>query len=201
MTSNKTRFVRIALAAALLAAGSATAADVDGNRVLNADKELEKGNWMTYHGGYKSWHYSALDQINTSNVDKLTEAWSHVASRANRGLQGFPLAIDGVLYYSSPYNQVYALDGATGQVLWTYKQKLNEDLVATPDALAVQPRHRRRLRQHLHGHARRQAGRHRHEDRQAQLGNQAGRLREADGRLHRRAPAGQGQSHHRLARR
>ena len=50
---------------------------------------------MTYHGTYKSWHYSPLNQINTANVAKLTEAWSHVASRANRGLQGFPLAIDG----------------------------------------------------------------------------------------------------------
>ena len=132
MTSKK-RYLRIALAAAFsaaVAAGSSFAADVDGNRVLNGDKELEKGNWLTYHGSYKSWHYSPLDQINTKTVGKLTEAWSHTASRANRGLQGFPLAVDGVLYYSSPYNQVYALDGATGKVLWTYKQKLNEDLVA-----------------------------------------------------------------------
>jgi glucose dehydrogenase len=59
---------------------------------------------MTYHGTYKSWHYSPLNQINTANVTKLTEAWSHVASRANRGLQGFPLAVDGVLYYASPYD-------------------------------------------------------------------------------------------------
>ena len=111
-----------------LAAGSALAADIDGKRLVNSDKE--PGNWMSYHGSYKSWHYSALDQINTRNVGKLREAWSHAASRANRGLQGFPLAIDGVLYYSSPYNQVYALDGATGKMIWTYKQKLNEDLVA-----------------------------------------------------------------------
>ncbi|OYW16986.1 MAG: hypothetical protein B7Z52_07535 [Burkholderiales bacterium 12-64-5] len=117
-----------AVSAALLASGGAIAADVDSNRLLNADKE--PGNWMSYHGSYKSWHYSALDQINAGNVGKLTEAWSHVASRANRGLQGFPLAIDGILYYSSPYNQVYALDGATGKMIWTYKQKLNEDLVA-----------------------------------------------------------------------
>src|ERR1700704_3047375 len=117
---SKKRYLRIALATALtvaFGAGSAVAADVDGNRVQNADKELEKGNWITYHGSYKSWHYSPLDQINTKTVGKLSEAWSHTASRANRGLQGFPLAIDGVLYYSSPYNQVYALDGATGQVL------------------------------------------------------------------------------------
>ena len=45
-------------------------------------------------------------------------------------MQGHPLAIDGILYYSSPYNQIYALDGATGQMIWTYKHKLNEDLVA-----------------------------------------------------------------------
>ena len=132
MTSKK-RYLRVALAAAFsaaVAAGSSFAADVDGARVQNADKELEKGNWITYHGSYKSWHYSPLEQINTKTVGKLNEAWSHTASRANRGLQSFPLAIDGVLYYSSPYNQVYALDGATGKMIWTYKQKLNEDLVA-----------------------------------------------------------------------
>jgi len=122
------RMVAVALTAGLAASAGAMAAEVDSQRLLNADKE--PGNWMSYHGSYKSWHYSALDQINTRNVSKLREAWSHVASRANRGLQGFPLAIDGVLYYTSPYNQVYALDGATGQMIWTYKQKLNEDLVA-----------------------------------------------------------------------
>jgi len=126
------RINRAAIALAAIALGgvsvSTHAADVTWDRLLNA--EGEPGNWMMYHGTFKSWHYSALEQINTANVHRLQEAWSHVASRANRGLQSFPLAIDGVLYYSSPYNQVYALDGATGQLLWAYKQKLNEDLVA-----------------------------------------------------------------------
>ena len=63
---------------------------------------------------------------------------------------------------------------------WQYKQKLNEDLVAKQTHSPVQPRHRHRLRQHLHGHARWQAGGHRHEDRQAGVGDQAGQLREAD---------------------
>jgi hypothetical protein len=80
----------------------AIADDVTADRLVNSDKE--PNNWLSYHGGYKSWHYSALDQVNTSTVGKLQEAWSHAASRANRGLQGFPLAIDGVVYYSSPYN-------------------------------------------------------------------------------------------------
>ncbi len=104
------------------------AAEIDGDRLTQAEKE--PGNWMTYHGTYKSWHYSPLAQIDAGNVKKLTEVWSHVASRVNRGLQGFPLVVDGVLYYSSPYNQIYALNGASGKLLWTYKQKLNEDVVA-----------------------------------------------------------------------
>lgn len=133
VTSNRMRHLHIALATALsvaFTAASAIAADVDGDRVLNADKELAKGNWITYNGSYKGWHYSPLDKINTKNVGKLTEAWSHSASRARRGIESMPLAIDGVLYYTGPYNQVYALDGATGAMLWTHKQKLNEDLVA-----------------------------------------------------------------------
>jgi alcohol dehydrogenase (cytochrome c) len=118
----------IAAAAFMCVASQAGAADVTSERLLNAPGE--PGNWMMYHGTYKSWHYSDLRQINTANVGRLQEAWSYAASRAYRGLQSFPLAIDGVVYFSSPYNQVYALDGATGQLLWAYKQKLNEDLVA-----------------------------------------------------------------------
>ncbi len=121
--------VRLLAGCLLAVAGGAwSAADVDGARLQNALRE--PGNWATYHGQYQSWHYSGLDQINTANVHRLKEAWSHVASRSVRGLQGFPLAVDGVLYYVSPYNQMYALDGATGEMLWTYKQKLNEELVS-----------------------------------------------------------------------
>jgi len=112
----------------LVAVNGAIAADVTGDRLAKAEKEPD--NWMTYHGTYKSWHYSPLAEINAGNVAKLKPAWSHVASRSTRGLQSYPLVVDGVLYYSGSYNQVWALDGATGDVLWQYKHKLNEDLVA-----------------------------------------------------------------------
>jgi alcohol dehydrogenase (cytochrome c) len=105
-----------------------SAADVTFERILAADKT--PNDWLTYHGSYKSWQYSPLTDINTGNVRNLKEAWSHVASRATRGLQSMPLVADGVLYYSGSFNQIWALDGATGEVKWAYKQKLNEDLVA-----------------------------------------------------------------------
>ena len=118
----------VAAAAILGTSMSVGAADVDFQRLLNADKT--PADWLTYHGSYKSWHYSGLNQINTQNVKDLKVAWSHATPRSTRGLQSFPLVADGILYYSGSYNQLFALDGATGELIWAYKQKLNEDLVA-----------------------------------------------------------------------
>jgi alcohol dehydrogenase (cytochrome c) len=101
---------------------------IDPSRIANADKN--PNDWLTYHGSYKSWHYSALDQINTSNIDRVKVAWMHSPGRTTRGLQSFPLVADGVLYYSGSYSRLFALDAATGQVLWSYIPELNEDLIA-----------------------------------------------------------------------
>ena len=51
----------VAVVALLGLASSAWA--IDPSRIENADKN--PNDWLTYHGSYKSWHYSALDQINT----------------------------------------------------------------------------------------------------------------------------------------
>jgi PQQ-dependent dehydrogenase (methanol/ethanol family) len=113
----------VALAAAL--GGPALAADTAS---LTADQT--KNDWLTHHGTYKSYHYSGLDQINANNVKNLEVAWTHFPGRTTRGLQSTPLVADGVLYYSGSYSRVYALDGATGKVLWTYFPELDEDLVS-----------------------------------------------------------------------
>ena len=55
----------------------------------------------------------------------------HSPGRATRGLQSFPLVADGVLYYTGSYSRVFALDAATGQVIWSYVPKLDEDLSRT----------------------------------------------------------------------
>src|SRR4030081_3825883 len=111
--------------ATLLMAPPAHAQDA---AALNA--EAAQNDWPTHHGTYKSYHYSGLEQINAGNVKNLEVAWLHYPERATRGLQSTPLALDGVLYYSSSYSRVYALDGATGKTIWTYAPDLDEDLVA-----------------------------------------------------------------------
>ncbi len=116
------------LAAALLAGSGtiATAADLDGNALLNADKN--PNDWVMYHGTYKSWHYSALDQINSSNIKQLQLAWMHnPGSSPHGGIQSFPLAIDGLVYYTTANDQIWAVNGATGAFLWTFKPNVDED--------------------------------------------------------------------------
>lgn len=122
------------IAAALLAGPGtmARAAELDGNALLNADKN--PNDWVMYHGSYKSWHYSALDQINSSNIKQLQLAWMHnPGSSPHGGIQSFPLAIDGTLYYTTANDQIWAVNGATGAFLWTYKPKINtEEAESTP---------------------------------------------------------------------
>src|ERR1700726_1293841 len=111
---------------ATLAASSTFAQSVDTAR----SEAGGQNDWLTYHGSYKSYHYSPLAQINTSNVANLSVAWIHIPGRSTRGLQSTPLAADGVLYYSNSYSRVFALDGATGEVLWSYFPELDEALIA-----------------------------------------------------------------------
>jgi len=46
--------------------------------------------WLTYHGSYKSYHFSPLDQINANNVRDLEVAWIHVPGRSTRFLGAPP---------------------------------------------------------------------------------------------------------------
>jgi PQQ-dependent dehydrogenase (methanol/ethanol family) len=85
--------------------------------------------WTTYHGTWRSYHFSSLDQINTDTVKDLQVAWTHDPGRNTRGLQSMPLAEEGILYYSGSYSRVYALDGATGRVIWSFIPQLDEKLI------------------------------------------------------------------------
>ena len=122
------QFIYGALAAALLTgtAGLVRAAELDGNALLNADQN--PNDWPMYHGTYKSWHYSPLDQINSTNIKQLQLAWMHnPGSSPHGGIQSFPLAIDGIVYYTTAMDQVWAVNGATGAFIWSFKPQIDED--------------------------------------------------------------------------
>ena len=89
-------------------------------RLLKADQE--PGNWLTYSNTYNSWRFSRLDQINTQNVKNLRVKWLF-QGRTQDKFETTPLVVDGIMYLTRPENDVYAVDGETGRVLWTYSHK------------------------------------------------------------------------------
>src|SRR5579862_7088958 len=90
------------------------------DRLLHSDKE--PGNWLMYGNNYSSWRFSRLDQINTTNVKNLHVKWLF-QGRHNEKFETTPLVVDGVMYLTRPQNDVYAVDGETGRVLWVYSYR------------------------------------------------------------------------------
>jgi len=80
--------------------------------------------WERYLGDATSSHYSALDQINTENVQQLQLAWTYHTGDADpegrTQIQCNPIIIDSVLYATSPRVKVLALHAATGEEIWTF---------------------------------------------------------------------------------
>jgi glucose dehydrogenase len=75
--------------------------------------------WPVYDGQAAGDHYSALTQINRSNVGELKVAWTF-DTHEKGGLETNPLIIGRVLYAYTPSQRVIALDGATGRLIWTF---------------------------------------------------------------------------------
>jgi alcohol dehydrogenase (cytochrome c) len=97
-------------------------AQVTYERLLHADKEPQ--NWLTYSGSYKSWRYSALDQIRTGNASSLELKWVYQLNAIDK-FEATPLVVDGVMYFTQPPSDVIAVDGKTGRAFWTYRYTLS----------------------------------------------------------------------------
>ena len=76
-------------------------------------------NWSEYSGGSDSAQYSALEQINRSNVAKLEVAWTFSTGDHNKYFFN-PLVVDNVVYVMAKNNSIVALDAATGKEIWTH---------------------------------------------------------------------------------
>lgn len=111
----------VVLAWTLLLIGSSPVIGVDDARLLGAHNDHE--NWLTYGHGYANQRYSGLDQITTDNVPQLVPKWIY-----QTGVLGTfptsPIVADGVMYLTTPYNHVIALDATTGTQRWRYTHEM-----------------------------------------------------------------------------
>ncbi|MCH1600256.1 MAG: pyrroloquinoline quinone-dependent dehydrogenase [Pseudomonadales bacterium] len=91
--------------------------------------------WPSYGGDNGSGKYSPLDQISAENVDQLEIVWewlsldnatvaSNLADGNNRavpaGYKATPLVVDGIMYVSTSFGRVVALDAANGELRWSF---------------------------------------------------------------------------------
>jgi quinohemoprotein ethanol dehydrogenase len=96
-------------------------ADVDGARIIAADEE--PGNWMSHGRTYNEQRFSPLKEINDRNIGELGMAWYYDLD-TDRGQEATPIVVDGVMYFTSAWSKVFALNAATGALLWKYDPKV-----------------------------------------------------------------------------
>ena len=93
-------------------------AAVDAARLTAADRD--EANWLTYGRTYDEQRFSPLKQIATQNVAQLKLAWHYDLPVDARAQESTPLVIDGVMYVTGAWSKLFALDAASGALLWTY---------------------------------------------------------------------------------
>lgn len=98
---------------------------VSDDMLIHADKDAN--NWLNYGKGYDHARYSQLRQINRDNVKKLVPLWN-LSFGVTEGQNSQVLAVNGTLYVTSSQNKVFAVEGATGRILWKYEHPLPADI-------------------------------------------------------------------------
>jgi quinoprotein glucose dehydrogenase len=84
--------------------------------------------WSDYGGAADSAQYSALSQINRSNVAKLEVAWKYPTGDSNKYAFN-PLVAHGTMYVLAKNNSIVALDAATGKEVWTHAPEPNTKVI------------------------------------------------------------------------
>jgi quinohemoprotein ethanol dehydrogenase len=128
------RFCLALLGAALatvLAASAASAQDAKGSpahirAVTTAvDDAAIRNNaattkdWLNYGLDYAETRFSKLNQITTENVKNLGLMWTFNLESI-RGVEATPIVVDGIMYVSTSWSVVHAVDARTGKKIWTY---------------------------------------------------------------------------------
>jgi PQQ-dependent dehydrogenase (methanol/ethanol family) len=80
-------------------------------------------NFLHTNGNYSQTRYYPARQINVGNVHKLRPAWIF-QTEVVETMETTPLVINGVMFATTSFNHVYALDAATGEEIWHYKHKM-----------------------------------------------------------------------------
>jgi alcohol dehydrogenase (cytochrome c) len=83
----------------------------------------DSNNFLHTNGNYDQTRYFPGKQINTSNVSKLHPAWIF-QTEVKESLETTPIIVNGVMYVTTSFDHVYALNAKTGEEYWHYKHAM-----------------------------------------------------------------------------
>ncbi len=84
---------------------------------------MERNNWLHSNGSYEQTRYYTGDQINAGNVARLKPEFVFQTA-VLESMETAPIVVDGVMFLTTSFNHVYAIDAVTGEEYWHYKHKL-----------------------------------------------------------------------------
>lgn len=104
--------------------------------IITLAAAAQAGDWRSWGGDPGGMKYSPLKQIDKSNVARLRPAWEFDTNEWSDGsvypsrsaFEATPLVIDNVLYVTSPFSHLFALDAETGALLWDFDPKIDRNL-------------------------------------------------------------------------
>jgi PQQ-dependent dehydrogenase (methanol/ethanol family) len=139
MKQTKLNLLALALVAGF--GGSAIAAEIEGQTATSVSSpvpdsmfkpvtqqtldsaEGNSNDWLHSNIGYSNNRYHTADQITTRNVGKLKPAFLF-QTEVKESMETAPIVNNGVMYVTTSYNHVYAIDATTGKEFWHYKHKM-----------------------------------------------------------------------------
>jgi PQQ-dependent dehydrogenase (methanol/ethanol family) len=83
----------------------------------------DANNFLHTNGNYEQTRYYPASQINTGNVKSLRPAWIF-QTEIVESMETTPIVVNGVMYVTTSFNHIHALDARTGEELWHYKHKM-----------------------------------------------------------------------------
>ncbi|MBM89069.1 MAG: PQQ-dependent dehydrogenase, methanol/ethanol family [Gammaproteobacteria bacterium] len=89
----------------------------------------EESNWLSYRGNLEGRGYSPLGDITTANVSELKPIWTF-STGVLGGHESPPIVNNGVMFVTTPGNLLYAIDAASGDLLWRYQHDLPQTYIA-----------------------------------------------------------------------
>jgi len=102
--------------------------------IILAAGNLRAQEWPYYGGDAGGAKYSLLNQVNRDNVNRLKVAWifntgdisDGTVYPPNSAFECTPLVIDGVMYVTTPFSRVIALEAESGRQIWSFDPKLDK---------------------------------------------------------------------------